>query len=90
MIENKLKIICPKIMLNASDRKEELDISKQFLQGGPMKEMCNDATNCMKLQESADSQDRWWNEITLAGGGKRSLIVIAHVIVNANTKGINS
>ena len=59
MIENKLKIISPKIILSTSDSREELDIRKSFSKGGTITALWNDVTNYIELDESTEKQHGW-------------------------------
>ena len=61
MIENKLKIIASKIMLNISDSKETLDKNKSFVKGGTMKVVWNNVVNFVELEECAKNKHRWRN-----------------------------
>ena len=53
LIENKLKIISPNVMLNASDSGEELDMSPSYLKWGTINALWN-TTNYVELDESTE------------------------------------
>ena len=55
-----------------------------------MTALWNDATNCVKSQERTDQNHGWYRTIALEEGGKRLAIITAHLIVDTNTKIVNS
>ena len=89
-IENKLKIITFKIMLNTSDNKETLDDNTSFLKGGTMTEVWNDVMNRTNLEECTENKHEWWNIVMFESNRKRLSIITLCRIVDTNAKTINS
>ena len=77
-------------MSNASDSKETLCKSKSFLKVGTISVFCNNVINHMKVEESVENKNGWWNAVILESIGERLEIITVHRTVDSNTKSINS
>ena len=50
----------------------------------------NDLVNHMKLEECTEHKNGQWNKLMLEINGKRLAMLTVHIIVDTNTKSVNS